>query len=304
VLHSAYVHTGTACTVLLPRVDEKTILVRGKIVRCTHLRGMIHELGINFEQSIDIKMLMKAGPFSDSFSLERVDPAELTGTLLYIDESAADRRLLRHYLRSSNLSITTADSGAAGIARATDGFDLIITEYNLSDLEPGAIIKELRDRSVKTPIIIVTADTVSATPIRANQVSAQAYIAKPMDASMLCRAIAEFLKLGEVGNAALSYMCTLASDHPNAVLVDDYVNDLHDLAKVLDDGVQRNDYKQCWAKSAEVKGTAPALGFAGIAELAEKAMKMMVASSSVEDATMDLRRLVKACELAQVQRAA
>ena len=53
-VHVGYIHRGTRCVVHLPQRGGGTIAVRGEIVRCSHVRGVIHDFGLQFEAQIDV----------------------------------------------------------------------------------------------------------------------------------------------------------------------------------------------------------------------------------------------------------
>jgi CheY-like chemotaxis protein/HPt (histidine-containing phosphotransfer) domain-containing protein len=246
--------------------------------------------------------------FSDWFSLENVNPAELAGSILYVDASDADRMLIRHYLRETTLSVTTAESGAAGVEKAMEGFDLIIADYTLDGAGGGAaMLSEIRARGVQTPVILVTADTTAASPEEFARIQASAYLAKPIDARLLLRAIAEFLVVqqGEAG-PTLSFCSTLKPDDPNAALLDEYVENLHAQSEKLKAEMKGASPKACWQICAGIKGAAASMGFAAIGELAEKAMRLLATGGGegAEESQALLNRLADACARAHVKKAA
>ena len=57
LLHRSYVHLGTTCSVLLPHPRKGEQEYRGTVVRCLHLSGMVHEIGIRFngKERLDVE---------------------------------------------------------------------------------------------------------------------------------------------------------------------------------------------------------------------------------------------------------
>lgn len=53
-LHGVFVYSGTTCVTLLRTRDNETMLVPGKVVRCTHVAGRVHEVGVKFDHPIDV----------------------------------------------------------------------------------------------------------------------------------------------------------------------------------------------------------------------------------------------------------
>ena len=58
-LHGNYVHGGTDCVVILQALDSQWHSVKGVVVRCRHVSGLIHEVGVRFEESIDLGMFIR-----------------------------------------------------------------------------------------------------------------------------------------------------------------------------------------------------------------------------------------------------
>ena len=105
LLHSAYLHPGTRCTVFLPHPALGEVPIDGWVVRCTHRSGMVHELGIAFSKHLDVRIFVPTLR-NDMFTLERVDPALLAGTLLYVDDCENSLKIFEHHLRDSALNIS------------------------------------------------------------------------------------------------------------------------------------------------------------------------------------------------------
>lgn len=58
VYHNSYVHTGIACNVTLHTVDGEQIVRTGRVARCIHLRGAVHEVGVRFQQPLDLSLFV------------------------------------------------------------------------------------------------------------------------------------------------------------------------------------------------------------------------------------------------------
>ena len=52
-LHGAFLEPGTQCQVVLKTIgDQKWTVHEARVVRCRHLEGLMHEVGLQFEQEI------------------------------------------------------------------------------------------------------------------------------------------------------------------------------------------------------------------------------------------------------------
>jgi hypothetical protein len=54
LLHGKFVYDGTPCVTGLKALDGQLVPVRGKVAWCRLITGRIHEIGIQFEEPIDL----------------------------------------------------------------------------------------------------------------------------------------------------------------------------------------------------------------------------------------------------------
>ena len=52
--HTAYVHPDTPCTILMRTLKNDAVAIRGTAARCRHVSGRIHEVGVLFENEIEV----------------------------------------------------------------------------------------------------------------------------------------------------------------------------------------------------------------------------------------------------------
>jgi CheY-like chemotaxis protein len=293
ILHGAYIHPGSAVTIFLINRNRVPTPIPGSIVRCRHVRGMVHEIGIKFTLPIDTREFVKRDPFSDCFSLEHVQPGDLAGTVVAIDDSPMDLKLIQHYLRETQLRVRPASGKDEALALIAQGCDLVLCDYDLGEATLVDVVAEMRARGVSTPVIAVTADTSVQTRDRLIAAEASALLSKPMSQDLLLRALAEFLVVGSRAEALRS---TLAGDDPNAVLVEAFVQQARQFGKRLTECIQRDDTATARSICLQIRGSAPMLGFAGLGKLADAAANAVASSQSIPDSVVPLRSLIAACE--------
>lgn len=195
VLHSSYIHIGTRVFLALPHASGlHHVAARGEVVRCQHFRGVIHDIGIRFDDEINVRDMLGLDPFGDWFSLEQVDPAKLKGSLLVVDPSAEDVRLMRQHLRETSMGVSEAGRGGDALdALGMKRFDVIVCDHALPDMSGGEFAAALRERGDQTPMIITTAESSDEVRLRVAACPADAFLAKPVDKETLFRAVAEFV---------------------------------------------------------------------------------------------------------------
>lgn len=53
-LHNAMLHAGTRCTLYVLLEKGRSFKTSGRVVRCRHLQGMIHEVGLKFDSEVSL----------------------------------------------------------------------------------------------------------------------------------------------------------------------------------------------------------------------------------------------------------
>jgi CheY-like chemotaxis protein len=295
-LHSAFAHLGTRVLVKLTKPDGQPLPIEGTIVRCTHLRGLIHELGIKFDHKVAARDLVHMDPFGNTFSLEKVDPERLKGTVVYADDSAAERRLVTHYLRGTSLRLRTASDAGEAFKLCEEGCDLIISDMDMPGMNGAQFVQKIRDAGHDTPVILVTADpgTIKRSALTALRVGA--FLAKPFRQEILLRAIAEFMT---VDSSSRQNTSSLPSDHPNRGLVEGYIENLREFAKRLAACLDKRDADAARSVAYQILGSAPNYGYEAIAKLAQTAASGLASAKDFADAVPALRAVQAACERAR-----
>ena len=98
-------------------------------------------------------LLPDANPHYDSVQSSAGAPARI----LVVDDDANLRRFNAQVLKRSGYQIDLAEDGAsAWEALQSDGFDLLITDYNMPKLTGLDLIKKVRAARMPLPIILVS----------------------------------------------------------------------------------------------------------------------------------------------------
>lgn len=295
VLHSAYIHTGTRCTLVLPGARGETHTVTGAVVRCQHRRGMIHEIGVLFDHPVNLREVLALDCIGDWFSLERVDPAELTGKVLYVEDCAVDRQLVRHHLKDTTLSVTTAEDPVAGLAKAATGFDIILCAFHMPVMDGPAFIEQIRARGIATPVLVLAHDADEPTRRKLARLANIALLTKPVPRELLLRAIAEFLIVSPSRHSGADEREMVLSGEPMRELVADFLRDLPRLGENLTEVRGSDDAEACRQVCMKIRGSARSLGLSDLAHIADLATAKLATGASVADAAADLDRLLAAC---------
>ena len=303
ILHNSYAHPGTRCVVHLKHRDGRPVPTEASVVRCRHVKGLIHEVGIRFTAPINVRDYLNVDPMEGSFTLEHVDPQKLRGTLLHIDDSPMDRRLLRHYLDETQLTVVSVENGQAALDRVGEGFDAVIIDNDLADMTGVELAQTLRARGVSVPLIMFTADTRPATRDAARNARVSAIIPKPTSKDTVLQALAEFLIIDNTGQSEKggAVVTTLTPSDPTFKFVPEFIDELRLFAEKINGAVTAEDTGTARRIWYQLKGAASAMGFAVIGQAAADAMSALDKHQSVTECGKQLRTLVSLCTRAKLK---
>lgn len=254
LLHSSYLHIGCKVVVILPHPETGPTPLSGFITRCNHVRGLIHEVGVRFDKEIPARDFVRTDPFSDAFSLENVEPMKLQGCVVVVDDSEMDQRIIKHYLRETQLRVRMAGGVEEGVKLISEGCDLVLCDFNLPDGTGIDLVTELRRQGMRTPVVLCTADSSVSSKVNLKASEVNAFLAKPLTQGILLRAIAEFMMVGRAGGTMTS---SLTKDHPNFPLVEAFLAQLPMFVKRLNDAIAKKDAAAARTVAIQLRGLAP-----------------------------------------------
>lgn len=196
LLHSSFLYNGTRCVFALPHAERGPVPVQGEVVRCQHREGVIHEIGIKFDDEIDLRSFANPNPLLQLFSAERVEASELEGTLLHVEHTEHERHLLKHFLKDTSVRVLSATTAREGLEIAQKGVDMVISEFTLEDMPGSEFVVQLRSENCSAPFVFLTHDVGDRVVNTVKRRLAQAMIRKPLTEETLLAALSEFLTPG------------------------------------------------------------------------------------------------------------
>lgn len=284
VLHSAFVHVGSRCVLALPHVRKGPTPVSGRIVRCEHRSGVVHEIGIVFDQPINVRDFIPAESLEFRFSLERVTPGELRGTVVHLARSATDRQLVRHALRDTSLGVRSVSTVDNLLAQARLGCDLVLFEQGGEIDEAAGVLENLAAVAPHVPVVVIAPGNGTEWRARAKELSAAVVVAKPLSAEAIVRVAAEFLLVDrQARESAQEYH-------------DEAAAPVESLATALERAAASSDYDAAAAAAHDVQTLAAENGWTTLETVAAKALNCFDAperSTPVAEIVRDLSALCR-----------
>lgn len=115
--------------------------------------------------------------------------------LLLIEDEEGIGKFIVQGLREANHRVDWARAGDKGLDYALDAaYDIIILDLMLPKLDGLQVLKELRDRGITTPVLILTARDAVDDRVKGLNAGADDYLVKPFDFSELLARVNALLR--------------------------------------------------------------------------------------------------------------
>src|SRR5215470_9685731 len=123
--------------------------------------------------------------------------------VLVVEDEAGLRLTLSDRLVSEGYAVETADDGAKGLERATrGGYDLIVLDVMLPRKNGFDVCREVRQRGVTTPILMLTARGQVVDKVVGLKLGADDYLTKPFETIELMARLEALLRRRGAGAQA------------------------------------------------------------------------------------------------------
>lgn len=128
--------------------------------------------------------------------------------VLYVEDEKFLADAVQHNLEKSGIKTDLARDGEEGLDKATnDIYDVIILDIMLPKISGLDILKHLRERKIKTPIIMLSALSEVEDKVRGLDTGADDYLAKPFKTTELVARINALVRRpAEINNTEITYL--------------------------------------------------------------------------------------------------
>jgi CheY-like chemotaxis protein len=167
-------------------------------------------------------------------------------TILVVDDSAVDRRLVGGLLEKSAVcTVQYAANGVEALARMKEvAPDLIVTDLNMPTMDGLELVKSIRARHPDVPLVLVTAYGSEALALEALEHGAASYVPKSQLAERLPRTVDEVLAMARTDRGAKQLLTCLVRSEFQFVLDNDpaMIDPLIDLVQQIVAGMGLCDF--------------------------------------------------------------
>jgi len=167
-------------------------------------------------------------------------------TILVVDDSAVDRRLVGSLLRKRNVcTIEYAATGVEALARMKNAVpDLVVTDLTMPAMNGLELVKTVRTHYPSLPVILMTAHGSEALALEALEQGAASYVPKARLADRLPNTVAEVLSLARADRSSEQLLSCLTRTEFSFSLDNDaaLIDPLVDLVQKMVAGMQLCDF--------------------------------------------------------------
>jgi CheY-like chemotaxis protein len=317
-LHGSFVYTGTACVLALHDKDGKMVGIDGKVVRCQHVRGHVHDIGVRFARPLELKQFLIRGESKGQTSSPSAGAGQTSeelprfaGTVLCAEENASDTELLKFYLESLGLGVTVVSSGLEALDYLEGKkFDVLIVAVSLPGMSGPDLAEAARGAGFTSPIIALSADDRCETKVEALARGCTDLLAKPYTAEQLVRLLAAHLPRAAATGSGPAEVKPLASEMWGNTKMRPLIRKF--VARLFADvrEIQRLTFGATAAPTASpdlvgklcmgLKGSAGSFGYPTISKVAQRLTELVLTDAAgaserqIKDAVAELVRLTAA----------
>ncbi len=120
--------------------------------------------------------------------------------ILVIEDDPSVRTLVKAVLEHNGNSVSTADTAMEGEANAIENdYDMIILDLGLPDGDGYEVCKNIRDKNITTPVLILSGEQETDVKVKCFKVGADDYLTKPFNTEELIARMDAIQRRAEAG---------------------------------------------------------------------------------------------------------
>ena len=261
--------------------------------------------------------------------------AQLAGSALLAEDSRANQALIATFLRKAGVVVTIAETGRIAVEEALaerageSGFDVILMDMQMPELDGYGATRALRQSGYRRPIIALTAHAMDGDRDKCLAAGCDDYLTKPVDRDALLTKVADWIQrsrssppgpatlpaggpvptlastLHAPADVALgSHFSALAGEPEMVELIRSFVEHLPGCVAELRETMECGDREHAATIAHQLKGSAGSYGFPIITDAAarlEHALRDGASEAALSQASRELASLclrARACPAA------
>lgn len=298
LLHGGFLHPGCGCSVALRDTRGRGVQVRGRIVRCRHVRGTVHDVAVKFDERVNPRDFFICAGNEYLFNAERVDPRALVGRVLIIDDSLSDQKLISHLLRDTSLEFEYANTGGDGLEMLEGAPALALIDHTLPDTDGLTLVTQARSRGCVVPMILLSGSADQEARYVAIAAGAKEMLFKPLTEKLLVRAMAEFLLFRDIQSRDEDPFRSSAKGVSEAA-VEACIDEVRNLGERLGKMLESSSLERIGDALSRLEGLAADYGLRALKTRAVLALEKFRKGEEGEPLVNECARVVEACRMAR-----
>ncbi|MFO8065293.1 MAG: response regulator [Spirochaetota bacterium] len=107
--------------------------------------------------------------------------------VLFIDDSVSMRQMTSLILSGEGYEVVQATEGREGLEKLTSDIDLVITDFNMPNMNGAEVIRAIRSGEVNSsvPVLMLTTESEEEKKQEGREAGATAWMTKPFDKDKL-----------------------------------------------------------------------------------------------------------------------
>ena len=267
--HGQFLYPGSECDVAMQDKTGQWWLLRGKIVRCRHVKGIIHEVSVVFSRPAELSRFVDlTDEQRDRDAAEHGGRLDETsqGSALLVEPTASDRKLFELWLGNLGFAVETTQTLGESLKQASRGqFAVAVVNLDLGDESGRDLLSQLRAGGFKSPIVAISAHEDETQEAEALHAGANAFLAKPTDCQRIKQVIAQLLGVGlDAGEPVFSFYRDDAQMQP---LLREFADELSIKRDALRQANLEGDVSRLRSICQTLKGSGASYGFDEVSNL-------------------------------------
>lgn len=311
-IHGQFVYVGSEVDLDLPALDGSFVLTQtGKVVACRHVREVIHEVSVAFNQPINLcefaslptdvaeKCVEEWEKAMNDNDKRDHKPPKLQGVCVIADDVESNLRLLTLLIQRTGMDVIQAKD-ATGVLSALKQthVDAVLLDVCLGKDDGRVVAKAARDIGFAGAILGLSAHSDAAVQQALLKAGANGFLSKPVVPDVLYETLKSLLVESSQQQAPIH--SRLKHDPEAKPLLRTFVDELTGRAEALTQSLNQSDVETMLAICREVKGSGGSLGYDALVRIADKACKrIQEADRDIQSITESVRKVIDAIHRTQ-----
>jgi len=282
-IHGQFIHEQTRVNLALPARGGELVGMTGLIVRCRHVTGLIHEVGVMFDEPVDVRRFV-APEEADEETIQREQArafaekqedvearTPLSGEVLVVECRQSVREGLARSLREIGLNATlAANPDEADQAIRRGGWDVAIVGRSVDQTPAADLIRRWRDGGLAAPIFVLAPEGDPKMEAEVTAVGGAGLIDEAIDPRPLRRTLSAILQPADIAPADETIHSQLADDENMRPMIEQFVEGLTDVSKRMERSLEREDFDSLSRVVTMLKSAGESYGYPQVREAFEK----------------------------------